>query len=85
MSTSASSIAWLPAALARAAVVNNPNARPAGPRHQAPEIPGMFAIATPDDLARKGRHAEPEWSREDFDPDRDDVDVLGWLGFADQN
>jgi hypothetical protein len=86
MTRSASSTAWLPAALARAAVVNHPNARPAsGPRHQAPEVPGMFAIATPEDLVRRGRHAEPEWSREEFDPDRDEVDPFSWLGFADRN
>jgi hypothetical protein len=78
-----SSTAWLPSALARAAVVNTARTQPpAGPRHEAPEVPGMFALATPDDLARTGRHAEPEWSRAEFDPERDEIDAFAWLGFA---
>ena len=85
MTSSSSATAWLPTALARAAVVNTPSARPAtGPRHLAPEIPGMFAIASPEDLARRGRHSEPDWSRPEFDPERDEIDAFGWLGFADQ-
>jgi hypothetical protein len=33
------------------------------------------------DLDRRGRHAEPEWSREMFDSLRDE-DPFDWLGFA---
>ena len=59
----------------------NANARPAGPRHLAAD--DAVSVATPEDLARTGRHAEPEWSRELHDPKRDDVDPFAWLGFAD--
>jgi hypothetical protein len=84
MSSSASSAQWLPAALARAAVVTPPPAQavPTTGRHLAPEVPGMVRIATPEDLARTGRHAEPEWSRATFDPERDEVDAFDWLGFT---
>ena len=33
-------------------------------RHAAPEVPGELRIATPQDLLRTGRHAEPEWTRD---------------------
>ena len=56
MTSLASRVAWLPAAIARVAVV------------------------TPEAL-RTGRHAEPEWSRESFDPQRDG-DPFEWLGFS---
>jgi hypothetical protein len=84
MTSSASSAAWLPAAIARAAVVTAPPAQtvPRPGRHSAPAVPGMIRIATPEDLARSGRHAEPEWSRNLHDPERDVVDSLSWLGFA---
>ena len=39
-------------------------------------------MAMTDDLDRRGRHAEPEWSRQMFDSLRDD-DPFDWLGFAD--
>jgi hypothetical protein len=38
------------------------------------------SIATELDLVRSGRHAEPAWTRELFDPARDEVDPLDWLG-----
>jgi hypothetical protein len=84
MSSTTSRAAWLPAALARAAVVNTANLRtgPAGPRHLAPERPEEMRIATPQDFTRTGRHAEPDWSRPLHDPKRDDVDSFAWLGFA---
>ena len=86
MTSSASSASWLPAAIARAAVVTPPPARQAPPprtgRHSAPEVPGEIRIATPDDLMRTGRHAESEWSRELHDPKRDEIDTLSWLGFT---
>jgi hypothetical protein len=85
MTSSASSANWLPAAIARAAVVTAPRTQavPTTGRHLAPERPGAAPrIATPDDLMRRGRHAEPEWSRVLHDPKRDDVDPLSWLGFA---
>jgi hypothetical protein len=45
----------------------------------------MFSIAAPEEVGRSGRHAEPEWSRELFDPERDEIDPLTWLGFAEQH
>jgi hypothetical protein len=83
MTSSASSAAWLPATIARAAVVSRPPAQavPTTGRHLAPELPGMVRIASPEDLTRTGRHAETEWSRETFDPKRDEVDAFDWLGF----
>ena len=84
MSSTASRATWLPAAIARAAVVNSPNVRtsPAGPRHLAPETPGDLRIAMPEDFTRTGRHAEPERSRGRQDPARDEVDAFGRLGFG---
>jgi hypothetical protein len=84
MSSTTSPAAWLPAAIARAAVVNTSyvRTRPGGPRHLATETPGPVRIATPGDVTRTGRHAEPEWSRELHDPRRDEVDSFAWLGFA---
>jgi hypothetical protein len=82
MTSSASTAAWLPAAIARAAVIT-PSAhavRPGG-RHSAPETPGLVEIVAAGQ-ARPGRHAEPEWSRELHDPRRDEVDSFAWLGFA---
>ena len=82
MTSSASSATWLPAAIARAAVVHPaPVARP-GARHLAPDVPGMVRIAAPEDLTRSGRHSEPEWVRELHDPHRDEVDAFDWLGFS---
>ncbi|CAA9239167.1 MAG: hypothetical protein AVDCRST_MAG52-1503 [uncultured Blastococcus sp.] len=61
MTSSATSAAWLPAAIARAAVVTAPPAQyvpsPGRGRHSAPEVPGELRIATPEDLLRIGRHA----------------------------
>ena len=81
MTSTASSAAWLPAALARAAVV--PQAPPAARagRHATAEASGRVEIGTPEQR-RPGRHAEPVWSRELFDPARD-VDPFEWLGFRD--
>jgi hypothetical protein len=81
MTSSASPAGWLPAALVRIPAAR----RPAPPvrthgRHSAPESP-VQAIATELDLVRPGRHAEPAWTRELFDPARDEVDPLDWLGF----
>ena len=79
MTSSASSVAWLPAAVARAAVVT-PAVHAARPgRHSAPEAPGQVEIAAVQ--AGPGRHAEPAWSREMFDPSRDE-DPFEWLGFT---
>jgi hypothetical protein len=84
MSSTTSRATWLPAAIARAAVVNSPNVRtsPAGPRHLAPETPGEVRIAMPEDFTRTGRHAEPEGSRGLHDPVRDEVDFFARLGFG---
>jgi hypothetical protein len=82
MTSSASSATWLPAAIARDAVVHpTPTVRPGG-RHLAPEVPGPVRIATPEDLTRAGRHAEPAWSRGLHDPRRDEADAFNWLGFG---
>jgi hypothetical protein len=85
MTSSASSAAWLPAAIARAAVVTAPPAQalPTPGRHRAPQVPGLAeAVATLEDVDRTGRHAEQEWTREVFDPERDEVDAFDWLGFT---
>jgi hypothetical protein len=86
MSSPAFSATWLPAAIARAAVVSH--AAPSdhgGGRHRAPERPERPetpTLMTQEQVMRTGRHAEPEWSREQFDPTRDEVDSLSWLGFG---
>ncbi|SNR58500.1 hypothetical protein SAMN06272737_11419 [Blastococcus mobilis] len=73
---------WLPAAIARAAVVSPPAEQrvPSGGRHSAGETETQTAMT--EDLGRHGRHAEPEWSRQMFDSVRDE-DPFAWLGFAD--
>jgi hypothetical protein len=79
MTSSASSAAWLPAALAGAAVVAP--AVPAVPpgRHCASERSALVEIVA--EQAGRGRHAEPTWSRELFDPSRDE-DPFEWLGLS---
>ena len=79
-----SSSSWLPAAIARAAVVSTRPAQnvPSTGRHAAPEVARAIRIATPEDLLRAGRHAEREWSRDLHDPRRDEADSLSWLGFG---
>jgi hypothetical protein len=69
----------LSAAIARTGGVRTP----ASPRHRAPENPDAPPRIVPagPELHRVGRHAEPEWFREQFDPQRD-VDPFDWLGFA---
>lgn len=76
---SSSSATWLPAALARRAVV--PPATHGG-RHLAPDVPDVPRIAAPEDLSRAGRHTESEWGRALHDPRRDELDALEWLGFG---
>ena len=51
------------------------------PRHDQYCVVGRVEIGTPEQR-RPGRHAEPVWSRELFDPARD-VDPFEWLGFRD--
>ncbi len=82
MSSSASSATWLPAAIARAAVVF-PAPPAAGPRHLAPDTDDavMHTVVAETQEAPPGRHAEPPWSRELFDPSRDE-DPFVWLGFG---
>jgi hypothetical protein len=79
--TRSASAGWLPAALVRIPAARRP-APPAHThgRHSAPEPP-VPSIASELDLGRSGRHAEPAWTRELFDPARDEVDPLDWLGF----
>jgi hypothetical protein len=71
MSSTVSVVGWLP-----------PVPPATGPRHAAPETaePLRFA-ASRAGSTRPGRHAEPEWDREWFDPLRDE-DPFDWLGFA---
>ena len=81
MTSTASTVRWLPAAIARAAVVH-PGPSAARPRHLATAVDdAVMRIVTADVIARSGRHAEPEWSRALFDPRRDG-DPFEWLGFA---
>jgi hypothetical protein len=71
---------WLSLA-ARAASAAEQSASTGG-RHRAPETPGEVELLTSEQIAAGvGRHAEPEWSREAFDPERDDIDAFDWLGF----
>ena len=78
MTSSASSVAWLPVALARAAVV--PPAAPRLARPSAPVAPGLIQIVAAEQ-AGPGRNAEPAWGRALFDPRRDE-DPFEWLGFS---
>jgi hypothetical protein len=79
MTSSASSAAWLPAAVARAAVVT-PTVHAVRPgRHAAPDAPDVVEIVAEE--PGPGRHAEPAWGRELFDPRRDE-DPFEWLGFS---
>jgi hypothetical protein len=81
MSSTASTVRWLPAAIARAAVVH-PVPSDSGPRHLAPDADdSLLRLVTADAVTSSGRHAEPEWSRELFDPRRDE-DPFDWLGFT---
>jgi hypothetical protein len=79
MTSPGSTTAWLSAAIARAAVVT-PQATPRSGRHAAPEVPGVVEIVAAEKLV-PGRHAEPEFAREVFDPRRDE-DPFDWLGFT---
>jgi hypothetical protein len=86
MSSSASSAFWVPMANARTALASPASS---GPRHLAPgtepEHEAVFAALAETDDTPRGRHAEPAWSRELFDPRRDG-DPFAWLGFdADRN
>jgi hypothetical protein len=81
MTSFASPATWLPAAIARAAVVG-PSAPDVtgGGRHSAPETSGPVEIVAAGRTG-PGRHAEPQWSREVFDAVRDE-DPFEWLGFG---
>ena len=80
---SSATATWLPAAIARAAVVSPTST---GPRHLAPGAQDdlVHAAFREFDEVSTGRHAEPEWSRELFDPRRDG-DPFAWLGFGDED
>ena len=80
MSSASSPAAWLQGVLTRP--VHTTAAPTAGGRHRAPEAPDAVEYLTSEQIvARHGRHAEPESSREAFDPARDEVDASDWLGF----
>jgi hypothetical protein len=78
MSSTVSPAAWLQAALARP--VHAAAATSAG-RHRAPEVPGEVELLTSEQIAARGRHADADRCRDEFDPARDEGDVLDWLGF----
>jgi hypothetical protein len=80
MSSTVSPAAWLQAALARPVHAAAAPATHAG-RHRAPEVPGEVELLTSEQIAARGRHAETDRSRDEFDPARDEGDVLDWLGF----
>ncbi len=79
MRSSATTAGRRSAAIARA----DDSPEPAGPRHLAPgpDDDVIDAALTERESITTGRHAEPEWSRELFDPRRDG-DPFAWLGFA---
>jgi hypothetical protein len=81
MTSSASTAAWMPPAIARPAVVRSTST---GPRHLAPDaVDDVMDLLDDQSYAvSTGRHAEPEWSRALFDPRRDG-DAFAWLGFTD--
>ena len=80
MSSDASSAAWLRTALVRP--VHSAATPSTGGRHRAPEVSGAVEYLTSEQIASgRGRHAAPEWTREAFDPARDDVDAFDWVGF----
>ena len=80
MSSTVSPAAWVQAALARS--VHTSAAPTTGGRHRAPETTDAVEYLTSEQIAAgPGRHAEPDWNRESFDPARDDVDAFDWLGF----
>jgi hypothetical protein len=79
MSSTVSPAAWLQAAVALPVHATASVAR--GGRHRAPEVPGEVEILTSEQIAARGRHAEPDWRPEVHDPARDEVDALEWLGF----
>lgn len=80
MSSTVSPAAWLQAAIARS--VHATASPGASGRHRAPELPDAVEYLTSAQIAAgPGRHAETEWTREVFDPVRDEVDAFDWLGF----
>ena len=53
-----------------------------GGRHRVPDwAEAGLRIADPAEIERAGRHAEPAWARELFDPAVDE-DPFDWLGFT---
>ncbi len=76
------SATWLPAGIARKALLATSRVRPRAPQ---PERAGQAvlteAVLTQPETPPSGPHAAPEWTRELFDPARDG-DPLEWLGFA---
>jgi len=80
MTSSALPASWLPAPITRVLGAQEPT----GPRHLAPADPDapLRIVPAGPELTRVGRHAEREWSRELFDPKRDEIDAFDWLGFT---
>jgi hypothetical protein len=80
MSSTPFPAAWLQAAIGPS--VHASAAPTTGGRHRAPESADVVEYLTSEQIAAgAGKHAEPEWSRETFDPARDEVDAFDWLGF----
>lgn len=87
MNSTASRLPWLQAVVTHPVHATGTPATTGG-RHRAPEVPGAVEYLTSEQIAGgagltagSGRHAEPDWSREVFDPARDEVDAFDWLGF----
>ena len=75
MTSTSSATPWFPAPAAPAAPAPGP--RHGGPEWQeSPDRAALSAVVPP-----VGRHAAPDWNRQDFDARIDD-DPFGWLGFA---
>jgi hypothetical protein len=80
MSSTVPPAAWLQTVLAHP--LHAAAAPTTGGRHRAPEVSGEVEYLTSEQIAAgPGRHAEPDWTREAFDPVRDEVDAFDWLGF----
>jgi hypothetical protein len=63
MSSTISPAAWLQAAIGRSV-----HASATSGRHRAPELPAAVEMLTSEQIAARGRHAEPESTREVPDP-----------------
>jgi hypothetical protein len=77
MSSTVSPAAWLQAAVALPVHAGAASVARGG-RHRAPEVPGEVEILTSEQIAARGRHAEPDWRCEVHDPAAEEADALEW-------